>query len=87
MPIYQLQISVSELEDDDIVAQAFIFIAASYETSSSVMSFTLLELAINPFIQDNLRREIEDVLEIHNHKVTYDAIADMNYLDMVVAGE
>ncbi|XP_063217343.1 cytochrome P450 6j1-like isoform X2 [Bacillus rossius redtenbacheri] len=73
------------LDEDDIVAQAFIFIFAGYETSSSVLTFTLYELALNPPVQDRLRREMEDVLEKHGSKVTYVALAEMSYLDMVVA--
>ncbi|XP_063223902.1 cytochrome P450 6j1-like [Bacillus rossius redtenbacheri] len=74
-----------KLEDDDIVAQAFIFIIAGFETSSSVISFTLLELALNPSIQDRLREEIQSVLNKYNSEVTYDSISEMTYLDMVIS--
>ncbi|XP_063223441.1 cytochrome P450 6k1-like [Bacillus rossius redtenbacheri] len=74
-----------KLVDDDFVAQAFIFILAGFETSSSVLSFALYELAMNPAVQDRLRREIQAVLEKHNSEVTYDAIAEMAYLEMVIS--
>lgn len=45
--------------------------------------FTIYELALNQDIQDRLRSEIEDVLSKHDGKVTYDAIMEMKYLDMV----
>lgn len=48
------------------------------------MTFCTYELALNQDIQDRLREEIEEVLENHNGKVTYDAIAEMKYLDMVL---
>jgi cytochrome P450 family 6 len=45
--------------------------------------FMSYELALNQDIQDRLRDEINEVLERHNGEVTYDAIMDMKYLDMV----
>ncbi|KAJ8878897.1 hypothetical protein PR048_019500 [Dryococelus australis] len=72
-------------DDDDIVAQAFIFIGAGFETSSSVVSFTLYELAMHLDIQDRLREKIRAVIDQHDSVITYDAIAEMTYLDMVVS--
>ncbi|XP_063238304.1 cytochrome P450 6k1-like [Bacillus rossius redtenbacheri] len=74
-----------DLDDNDILAQAFIFIVAGFETSSSVVTQALYELALHPDVQDKLRREIRTVLNKHSNNVTYDAIAEMHYLDMVVS--
>ena len=48
------------------------------------MTFCTYELALNQDIQDRLRAEIEEVVEKHDREVTYDAIAEMKYLDMVL---
>jgi cytochrome P450 family 6 len=69
------------------VAQAFIFLAAGYETSATTMSFALYELALHPEIQHRLRAEILQLLSEHDGKLTYDGIQDMSYLDRVVSGE
>nr|CAD7403843.1 unnamed protein product [Timema cristinae] len=74
-----------ELEGDDFVAQAFVFLAAGFETSSTTTTFALYELALNLDIQNKLRHEIITVLVKHDRKVTYDAMMEMNYLDMVVS--
>jgi cytochrome P450 len=76
----------SEVDGDDFVAQAFLFLIAGFETSGSTMSFALYELALNPEIQERLRTEIMQVLYKHNGQLTYDGIQDMAYMDMVVSG-
>jgi cytochrome P450 family 6 len=54
-----------------------------FETSSSVSTFAVYELALNQDIQDKLRNEIEEVLLKHNNEMSYDSIKEMRYLDMV----
>ncbi|XP_014481508.1 PREDICTED: cytochrome P450 6k1-like isoform X2 [Dinoponera quadriceps] len=74
-----------DLEGDDIVAQAAIFFAGGFETSSSAMSFTMYELALQQEIQDRLRKEILDTLDKTDGQITYEMIQSMSYLDMVVS--
>jgi cytochrome P450 family 6 len=69
------------------VAQALTFLIAGYETSGSILSFALYELALHPEIQQSLRAEILQVLSKHDGRLTYDVIQDMSYLDRVVSGE
>jgi len=69
------------------VAQAFSFLVAGYETSSSTLTFALYELAFHPEIQQSLRAEILQVLRKYDGKLTHDGIQEMSYLDRVVSGE
>jgi cytochrome P450 family 6 len=69
------------------VAQAFAFLAAGFETSATTTSFALYELALHPDEQHKLRTEITQVLSKHRGEMTYDAVQEMSYLDMVVSGE
>jgi cytochrome P450 family 6 len=48
-----------------------------------VLTFSTYELALNQDVQDKLRSEINEVLAKHNGEVTYDAIMEMKFLDMV----
>lgn len=74
-----------ELDENSIAAQAFVFFAAGYETSSNTIAFCLHELALNTEIQEKTRRDIQDAIDSRNGKLTYDAVQDMKYLDMVIA--
>jgi cytochrome P450 len=77
----------TKLSAKELAAQAFVFFAAGFETSSTTMSFCLYELALNPDIQDRLRNEIDVVLKKHGNSVTYEGIQEMKYLDKVVSGK
>ncbi|XP_033229916.1 cytochrome P450 6k1-like isoform X2 [Belonocnema kinseyi] len=55
----------------------------SFETSSTTMSNALYELALNPSIQDELRKEIENELKTSDGKLTYDGVKHMKYLHKV----
>lgn len=76
---------IVELELDDMLmtAQVFIFFAAGFETSSSTTSFTLHQLAFHPEEQKKCQEEIDEVLNRHGGKLSYDAVKEMKYLDMV----
>ncbi|XP_044513352.1 cytochrome P450 3A4-like [Gracilinanus agilis] len=75
--------SHKDLSDQEILAQSIIFLFAGYETTSSVLSFLFYHLATNPEIQEKLQKEIDAVLP-NKEAVTYDALVQMEYLDMVI---
>lgn len=69
---------------NELAAQAFVFFAAGFETSSSVISFTMYELALQPKIQDKVRKEINTVIAKYGGQITYEGIMEMTYMEMVV---
>ncbi|KAH8252934.1 hypothetical protein KR032_002755, partial [Drosophila birchii] len=75
---------VKGLTIDEVLAQAFVFFIAGFETSSSTMGYALYELAKNPDIQDKARAEIEEILEQHDEQFTYEFTKDLKYLDQVI---
>lgn len=79
--------SGTEITFEVAAAQAFVFFAAGFETSSTTMQFALYELALNPELQRKLQNEIDTVLAKHDNKVTYEAVQEMEYLDCVVNGK
>lgn len=71
--------------DDEIVAQCFIFFLAGFETSSSMLTFTSYELAVNPDIQQKLFEEIAAMDEqLGGKSIHYDALQKLKYLDQVI---
>lgn len=77
----------SGYDEEDVIAQAGIFFTAGTETTSIGLTCCLFELATNPDIQRRLRHDVELVLSRSGGVISYDALAEMRYLDMVVAGE
>ncbi|CAG9827799.1 unnamed protein product [Diabrotica balteata] len=74
----------AEITEDDIIAQAFIFFFAGFDSSSTLISFLAYELCANQDIQEKLRDEIKDTLDSCNGKLNYEALVNMKYMDMVV---
>jgi cytochrome P450 family 6 len=72
--------------DVELAAESFLFYAGGFETSSTLMTFCLYELALNKDIQERLRNETNDNLE-SNGQITYNVLHEMKYLDMVINGE
>uniref|UniRef100_A0A8C4LX98 unspecific monooxygenase n=1 Tax=Equus asinus asinus TaxID=83772 RepID=A0A8C4LX98_EQUAS len=71
------------LSDLELVAQSIIFIFAGYEPVSSSLSFLLYLLATHPDVQQKLQEEIDATFP-NMAPPTYDALVQMEYLDMVL---
>lgn len=49
----------SALSDEEVLAQALIFVFAGYETTSSTLSYIAYNLAIHPDVQQRLQDELD----------------------------
>ncbi|NXD61739.1 CP3AO protein, partial [Eolophus roseicapillus] len=76
--------SYKSLSDEEILAQALVFVFAGYETTSSTLSYLSYNLATHPDVQQRLQDEIDAYLP-NKAAPTYSAITQMEYLDMVVS--
>lgn len=77
----------SEIFTDGLLAaNVFIFFIAGFETTASTISYCLYELALNPHIQDKLRKQINETLDANDGHLSYDTLKDMKYMDMVIDG-
>ncbi|KPJ08459.1 Cytochrome P450 9e2 [Papilio machaon] len=70
---------VIQLDEDTIDGQSFLFLIAGYETSSTLLSFGIHILAVNPDLQNKLREHILQVTE--GKEITYDLLTELDYLE------
>jgi len=81
------KVSTSNLLDDDgIAANGVLFILAGFDTTLSLLLFCAYALAINPDIQERLRKEVQSILAETSGEFTYEGLSKMTYLDMVING-
>ncbi|KAJ1096447.1 hypothetical protein NDU88_001589 [Pleurodeles waltl] len=71
------------LTDREITAQSMIFILAGFETTSTTLSFLSYNLATHPDVQRKLQQEIDTLLP-NKAPLTYDALMQMEYLEMAI---
>lgn len=71
---------------NEIIAQSFLFFLAGFETSSTTVTFTLLELSQHPDIQERVRTELLTVLKKYDNKLCYDAMNELVYMQQVIDG-
>ena len=77
--------AAQQMTIDDIVAQAFIFFLAGFDTSSTVMCYIVYELAINPDVQEKLREEVDRWMASGNGEISYEDLSRMEYMEMVTS--
>jgi cytochrome P450 family 9 len=72
--------------EDYLIAQAFIFFFAGFETISTAMSFIAYELIANPEVQQKLQDEIDSVeASLEGGDLNYESVQKMKYMDMVIS--
>ncbi|CAL1286965.1 unnamed protein product [Larinioides sclopetarius] len=68
----------SGLTDEEIVANAYVFMLAGYETTATALAFTIYLLVKHPEIQEKLYQEIEKIEDS-----SYSSVQSLQYLDQV----
>ncbi|NXI45889.1 CP3AD protein, partial [Galbula dea] len=80
----EANLSNKALTDIEILSQAFIFLFAGYEPTSNTLCYLAYELAMHPDVQQKVLEEIDTVLP-NKAPLTYEAIMQLEYLDMTVS--
>lgn len=66
---------------DELVGHSVTFLTEGFETSSTMMSYFLYELASNQHIQDRVLNEIDCVLKEYDGKLTDEAVQKLVYME------
>lgn len=77
----------TSLSIEEIGGNLYIFFIAGADTSTSVVTYTLLELAKNPQVYEKVRQDVLETLKKHNNEYGYDSIQSMKYLNMCIRGK
>jgi len=72
------------LSDEVIIAQSVLFILAGFDTTNTVLLFSVYELALNPEIQEKLYHELKKLKDENNGQLSYEGLNSLEYLDKVV---
>uniref|UniRef100_UPI00358F15FF cytochrome P450 3A9-like n=1 Tax=Myxine glutinosa TaxID=7769 RepID=UPI00358F15FF len=77
-------IPYKSLSDNEIQAQAMIFILAGTDTTANTLSYVAYNLAVHPDIQRKLQNEIDKAFP-DKSELTYEGVMGLPYLDMVIS--
>lgn len=83
----EISTEVGKLTFNQSVAQGFLFFFAGSDTSSTAISFAIIELSHHPEIQEKLRQEIIEKTKETKGVINYDNLHEMTYLNQVVNGK
>ena len=67
----------------EMQSQIVIFLVAGYETTATTLAWTAYFLALNQHVQTKLQQEIDEHFPTKNHKINYETVQKLPYLDMV----
>ncbi|EAT46155.1 AAEL002638-PA [Aedes aegypti] len=74
------------MTDNEMIAQAFVFFLAGFETVSTTLTFLIYDLVVNKDVQQRLYEEIVATNDsLQGKLLNYDTLQKMKYLDMVLS--
>nr|QST15052.1 CYP361A1 protein [Diaphanosoma celebensis] len=70
------------LSDDEIIANAWVFLLGGFETTANALTYCSYLLATHPDIQDRVYQELDDTFQ-NDSEIDYDRVSQLTYLDQV----
>ena len=74
---------VDGLNEDMVIAQGIVFLAAGFETTASTMGLLIYSLVKHEMVQERCYEEISNLVSDQN-EITHDTITDMHYLEACI---
>ncbi|KAG0696572.1 Thromboxane-A synthase [Chionoecetes opilio] len=71
------------LTDDEIIANAWVFLLGGFETTANTATYMSYLLATHPAVQDRVYQELCDVLQDSGEELKYEQVHSLKYLDQV----
>lgn len=73
------------LTEMEAMAQCVLFFLAGQETTLTTLTFAAYQLALNPAIQEKLRKEVDECIAANGPEPSLDVISKLKYLNCVVS--
>ena len=77
------QKTLDGLDEDMVVAQGIVFLAAGFETTANTLGSISYVFAKNPEIQQKCYEEIQDVLA-NKKEINHETISELHYLEACI---
>ena len=71
------------LNDSEIMWNAYVFLLAGYQTTSSALAYTTHLFSVYPDIQEKVYQEVMDNIGM-DEDITYDNVNSLTYMELVI---
>lgn len=82
-----IAINRPNVTEDEIIGHSLTLLVEGFESCSNLIITALYEIIRHPKCHAKLLEEIHTILARHQHKMTFDALNEMKYLDAVLNGD
>lgn len=83
-PTTDTKTAAKGLSRDEFIAQCVTFFMAGYDSTTSLLSYAIYNLAVNPDYQQRVVEEMESVLQKHDGVLNYECLSELKFMEAVL---